>query len=313
MRSWRLLALVVPAVLVLALGIGAGGAAAPSLPKLLARHVPVVVLHPADRFAPVPVEGFLADSDLLRPAGGGTWEKVDGPFPSGGANLRLDQRLCLAVQGTPAIPCYADAQSAHDSTPTTYGFASRSGGRIVLQYWFFYVFNGYSPTVPAGEIWQVHEGDWEAVSIVLDAKGKPLLAGYSRHCSGARRAWSKVAKEGLRPLVYVGVGSHANYFGPGEKALEKRCWGQLVVDIVEANKVKLVDHAARGRVVRPRLVRVTATTPSWMAFAGAWGEDGYVHFPNVEPPFRYEAGPRGPAFHSQWRKPLSTVLGWPAG
>jgi hypothetical protein len=298
---------------VLALGIGAGGAATPSLPTLLARHVPIVVLHPAERLAPVPVAGFLADSDLMRPAAGGGWEKMDGPLPSGGTNFRLDQRLCLAVQGVAAIPCYASSQGAHNSAPTIYGFASRSGGRIVLQYWFFYVFNGYSPTVPAGAIWQVHEGDWEAVSVVLDAKGKPLLAGYSRHCSGARRAWAKVAKEGARPVVYVGLGSHANYFAPGEKALEKRCGGQIVVDIVEANKVKLVDHAARGRAVRPRLVRVTATTPSWMAFGGTWGEDGYVHFPNVEPPFRNNAGPRGPAFHAQWQKPLSTVLGWPAG
>ena len=114
-------------------------------------------------------------------------------------------------------------------------------------------------------------------------------------------------------VVYVGLGSHANYFGPGEMALEKRCWGQIVVDIVAANKVKLVDHAGKGRVVRLRLVRVTATAPQWMGFAGTWGEDGYVHFPNVEPPFHNEAGPPGPAFHAQWRKPLSTVLGWPAG
>jgi len=64
--------------------------------------------------------------------------------------------------------------------------------------------------------------------------------------------------------------------------------------------------------VRPRLVRVTATTPSWMTFAGNWGETGYVHFPN-NPPIAYGAGPRGPAFHAQWRHPVAEVLSWPSG
>ena len=36
----------------------------PSDAALLARHAPVVVLHPAERSAPTNVEGFLADAEL---------------------------------------------------------------------------------------------------------------------------------------------------------------------------------------------------------------------------------------------------------
>ena len=57
----------------------------------------------------------------------------------------------------------------------------------------------------------------------------------------------------------------------------------------------------------PRLVRVTETKPSWMAFAGTWGEDGYLHFPGNEP-ILVGAGPLGPAFHEQWRRPVTEVL-----
>jgi cation diffusion facilitator CzcD-associated flavoprotein CzcO len=64
--------------------------------------------------------------------------------------------------------------------------------------------------------------------------------------------------------------------------------------------------------VRPQLVRVNEKTPSWMTFAGTWGETGYVHFPN-NPPIAYGAGPRGPAFHSQWRRPVAEAMSWPAG
>jgi hypothetical protein len=64
--------------------------------------------------------------------------------------------------------------------------------------------------------------------------------------------------------------------------------------------------------VRPRVVRVTAVAPGWMRFAGTWGEDRYAGFPDVDP-FRSGAGPRGPAFHEQWRRPLAVPLAWPAG
>jgi len=62
----------------------------------------------------------------------------------------------------------------------------------------------------------------------------------------------------------------------------------------------------------PRLVRVSPTKPSWMSFAGSWGEDGYVHFPGNEP-IAAGAGPLGPVFHEQWRSPVAEVLSWPRG
>jgi hypothetical protein len=49
-----------------------------------------------------------------------------------------------------------------------------------------------------------------------------------------------------------------------------------------------------------------------MTFAGAWGEDGYVHFPN-NPPVAYRAGPAGPSFHEQWRHPVTLELSWSRG
>jgi hypothetical protein len=193
-----------------------------------------------------------------------------------------------------------------------YGAAFRRKNRIDLQYWLWYPWNGYSPTVPEGELWQVHEGDWEAVSVVLDRGGKPLVAGYSQHSEGRRRDWAKVAKQGLRPLVYVARGSHANYFSAGRHRLDPRSVPPPLIAIIEAYGVAAVDHTGKGRIVRPTLVRVTASTPGWMAFAGTWGEAGYVHFPG-NAPFASGAGPRGPAFHEQWQRPVVEALSWPRG
>jgi hypothetical protein len=291
---------------------GSGASSPPPLRTLLARHVPIVVLHSAERFRPVAVKGFLADSDLTRKTATG-WEKVEGPLPSGGANLRLDQRYCRAIEGNSASPCYASSQAAHGSSPVVYGKAFRVKDRIDLQYWLWYPYNDYSPTVPAGDLWQVHEGDWEAVSVILDSRGRPLLAGYSQHGKGMRRAWSAVPKRGSRPLVYVARGSHANYFGRGEISLDPRVIDETFIRIIKAYGLEAVEHTGGGPTLKPRLVRVTAKSPSWMTFAGAWGEAGYVHFPQREPPTESGAGPPGPAFHDQWRYPVKEVLSWPKG
>lgn len=69
----------------------------PSDAALLARHAPVVVLHPAERAAPTAVDGFLADSDL---AGG-----------------RYDNRHCSARDGLAALDCYDAADEPAPPPP----------------------------------------------------------------------------------------------------------------------------------------------------------------------------------------------------
>jgi hypothetical protein len=120
-------------------GVPTSGAtkSAPPFGVLLARHLPLLVLHPAARFRPVPVDGFLADSDPMRPIGAG-WEKVDAPLPVGGAEYRLDQRSCRAIEGPTATECYASTEAAHGTGAVVYGAAFRSQGRIALQYWLWY-------------------------------------------------------------------------------------------------------------------------------------------------------------------------------
>lgn len=305
----RLVAAAVVAALALVPAAGGTETAAPPLRTLLARHLPILVLHPAERYLPVPVDGFLADSDLQRKTDVG-WEKVEGPLSAGGAGSRLDQRYCSPIEGMASSPCYEQAEAAHAASPVVYGTAHRTRTRIDLQYWAWYPFNDYSSTVPPGDVWQVHEGDWESVSVILDLSGRPLVLALSKHCRGIRRDWARVRKQGARPVVYVALGSHANYFGPGTFRHSPACWPDELRGIVRA--LDLVDHTGSGRTVRPALVRVDARRPAWMGFAGVWGEDGYLHFPN-NPPIAYQLSPRSPAFQDQWRSPVREELSWPRG
>jgi hypothetical protein len=260
----RCFVLAVVVGLVLVPSAGGTASAPPLLSALLARHVPILVLHPAEQFSPVRVDGFLADSDVV------------------GGNL--DQRFCRAIDGPAASPCYASSEVIHRSPPVVYGKAFRTKTRIDLQYWIWYPFNDYSPTFPPGEVWQVHEGDWESVSVMR--------------------------KRAARPVVYVGLGSHANYFRPGTFRHSPACWPRELRDVVRA--LNLVDRTGTGRTGRPTLVPVTATRPSWVRFAGVWGERGYVHFPDNDP-IAYAGAPRSPAFQDTWRAPVKEELGWPRG
>jgi hypothetical protein len=219
--------------LVAASAAGAPAKAPPSPAALLARYVPVLVLHPDEQFQPVPVDGFLADSDVTRKTATG-WERVPGPLPVGGAHLRLDQRYCHSIDGLAVTPCYASAEAAHAATPVVYGAAFRTRDRIDLQYWLWSPYDDFSPAYPASDFWQVHEGDWEAVSVILDRVGKPLTVAYSQHREGTRRAWAKAPKRGARPLVYVTLGSHANFFGPGEQPLAPPATEQAVINVMKA-------------------------------------------------------------------------------
>ena len=86
-----------------------------------------------------------------------------------------------------------------------------------LQYHFFYAFNDWR--LAANGI-NHHEGDWEMVAVYLK-NDQPYSVLFSQHGSGAMELWKDVrcvkdkdGKETTHPLIYVALGSHANYSKP---------------------------------------------------------------------------------------------------
>jgi len=259
--------------------------AAPAPQQLLARHTPVLVYARGEAFGASPVDPYLAAA--VREEG------------------HLDVTPCDPASGFPAIQCY----SRLNGSPTVYGRAAIAGRRIVLSYWLFYSFNFWTQGTPGGEpIWRSHEGDWEEVLVVLDRTGKPLQVGYSRHCGGARKTWSSAPKRGLRPLVYIALGSHANYPSAGRFRHENRCWPAAALAVFRSFKTVPTDVTGGGPTVRPKLVPL-APAPTWLAFPGPWGETGWFHVGDAT--LAFGMGPLGPAFHATWRDPLRELARWP--
>ncbi|MEW6029020.1 MAG: hypothetical protein ACOYZ8_17905 [Chloroflexota bacterium] len=111
---------------------------------------------------------------------------------------------------------------AEDSSPVYYGRVVRetdAEGRrwTILQYHYFYAFNDWR--LAANGI-NHHEGDWELIAVYLRDE-TPYAMLLSQHGVGAlelwedvRRAADKKGQATMHPVVYVALGSHANYSRP---------------------------------------------------------------------------------------------------
>ncbi|MBI3162038.1 MAG: hypothetical protein HYZ23_05995 [Chloroflexi bacterium] len=87
----------------------------------------------------------------------------------------------------------------------------------ILQYHFFYAFNDWRL---AANGMNHHEGDWEMVAVYLQ-NDSPYAVLFSQHGAGNIETWGTTIKaadaqgnETSHPLVYVALGSHANYSKP---------------------------------------------------------------------------------------------------
>jgi hypothetical protein len=123
------------------------------------------------------------------------------------------------------------AMRASFAPPWTIYYAYRPLGpeRWVLEYWMFYAFNDFK---------NVHEGDWEMIAIdlavrrgtprIFPAEITPRSIVYSAHHATLRRAWGELREgdqlRGDHPVVYVALGSHANYFEPDPPPTLEPIW-----------------------------------------------------------------------------------------
>jgi hypothetical protein len=312
--------------LVVALVVAAAALAAPawadelSPNELLARYQPITVLDRTEAFQPTSVDDFLADADLQLPGADGVYHTVDVPppgLPVSGDGWRLDHRGCSPAGGLPAVACYAAAASGPS---VVYGRHRVLAGTVVLQYWLFYDDNFWSLQYPpSGFAWQAHEGDWEVVTVILDEEQRPVEAGYSQHCTGERRAWADVQKQGTHPVVYVATGSHANLFAPGLHAISLACYPPAIRAILQQAGVTPFDFlVSPGRVLGPgttAIERVHDNAPRWLRFPGTWGEAQFVNIPAPIGPgiVPFGTSPVGPAFQDDWLDPLGTIAAYPVG
>jgi len=314
------------ACLIAGLALAAPGtAAAATSAKLLAKYQPVTRFADGEQFTPTAVEEFVADANLERLEAGGFVVADATPdassLPTSATTVwRLNQRTCSPLQPIGGLDCYGAALSG-DEPSIVYGRVARLDDRVVLQYWYFYYDDVYSYQVPPTDfIWQAHEGDWEVVNVVLSEDEQPLFVGYSQHCTGQRRTWAAAPRfQGHHPIVYVALGSHANYPDPSSHAIAPSCLPDQAISLFQQSGLPLpIDRTGSASQAGPaaaggpttRIRRITGQTPAWVGYPGAWGELEVFHAPSPFGSVPAGLGPVGPTFHSVWRHPLVTLASW---
>jgi hypothetical protein len=116
------------------------------------------------------------------------------------------------------------------------------------------------------------------------ASSLPEAIWYSQHANGQAFRYSVVEKDsdGIRPIVYVAKGSHANYAIPGTHS--------HVIPNLNLPFGTLEDYTDRGREWDPVLssyvykyaaesrgfVAYDKAPVEWLNFAGRWGDEEYV-------------------------------------
>jgi hypothetical protein len=238
---------------------------------LLSRHAPVYVLFPPGKPGdPWPSKGRRNDYQPV-PVGLHLDEAI--------ARMRWPLRRLRRMSPRAAWLRYGIEEGAETRQRAIYGRELRSEGETILQYFAFYAYDDASNR---------HESDWEVVTLFLPGGD----AVYSVHEGALRRPWRRVirlddrgridAEAGTHPLVYVALGSHAQFFSPH---------GAEPVVPIEPEALPPINR--RYRLVRlpdgvtQPTAHVEGLDPAfaWLGYPARWGRG---------------AAPFGPMFGDAW-------------
>ncbi len=284
--------------------------------RLAERYRPVLRMGGDEHFQPAPVEMLLQapgsrlmkrDDPGFEPIANPDARELSSLAALPGLYLDLAGDAVAAGGGDPSISIdrdyvyqhYVGAYARHSKEFPRPVYArvvdGAPGSGVAIQYWICYYANDHPELF--------HEGDWELVQVDLDGDLQPWRADYSHHGGGSWRLWDQVEHSGpagLQPVAYVAVGSHANYFRPGDRHYIK--W-PVAWDVATGD----------GETVSPE---VTLLPPqekaegafAWLGYEGRWGEyTGARVGVGFAGAAGFRDGADNPPVQGYWRDPFS----WP--
>jgi len=298
---------------------------------LIATHAPVVRLHPWEQYLPDDPEQVLDAATLqwalVRNEGDydDQYSEYPNEMPTSASTLMND--MASIEDGIRPNPPYNDDPSFKiwlripdmlihgnlaNAKPVVH--VRPRGTLTEIQFWYFYPFNGpgrvricwehceYKQFDDAGRHW----GDWEMVSLLVDNTTQAIIAaGLSHHGNVEWVQYTHLEKhtDGIRPLVYAGLYSHAHYRHPGNQYYE-------VVyhdGPIKATTFDVTGHGPLVMVGDYYLAPDDQSIPSgWLGFPYRWGQyiwnhdNVYFMLINVYDQEEVNPGPSGPPTKPEW-------------
>ena len=176
-------------------------------------------------------------------------------------------------------------------------------GLVDVFYMYFYAYN-VGNTVLFHELGD-HVGDWEH-NMIRFQDGVPQQVWYSQHSHGEVFTYNAVQKEGIRPIGYAAVGSHATYATAGTH--------DHTIPGLNLPRGLIQDYTSKGTLWDPirsaYLYTYDAETRTFhcaddgisplgaMNFKGKWGDEQYARDDPRQGEFfgfsKFTSGPTGP-------------------
>ncbi len=169
-------------------------------------------------------------------------------------------------------------------------------GKVVLQYWFYWVYNQFN---------NLHESDWEMIQLTFDANTveealaaeAPSSVAFAQHAGGESAEWDdkKVKRDGDHIYTYSAAGSHATYYQPAVWI----GWGAngagFGCDTIDPD-IETLGTPSQIILLPSTTEGITQTDDlAWLNFDGRWGERQSWEF----------NGPYGLNTGSKWLTPIS--------
>jgi hypothetical protein len=223
----------------------------------------------------------------------------------------FDNKNAFFLQATNDTLVHPGVRDASGWITYTHVYRNDMGGTSI-QYWFFYPYNdfiaGYN-----------HEGDWEHITVHLDANQERHSVTFAAHHSPKTyEAYQVGWYNTTHPYVWVADGSHASYVfqgdcnaitaeGPGES-----CWLNPDQRWFTWAGGKGYDQGLQGGgLVNVGEMPLAGTSrrpmpgQEWLRYSGRWGEVGLEE----ANPDENTSGPKGPGYQESWNERMVAGCG----